>query len=394
MIGGRPLAWLRDVDGAGDSCEAGEEGERDSTLLQLRREKVVLLGDIGGLRAKFELTLEVLRAIFRLGADATWADLLEHGEALAQAHTSSAGAVQPDVEDAAEELRQAELECQRLEDELESQAAHIARLRRLLHKQQELLDMTAQQLEESQQQAERVVALEEQAASQRESLRAREDRIAALSMQCDGLRGELRRQHEATALQEAQVCSQASSIAALEAELARKDEALVSREAECERRRTDGDQDAGRARARIRELTESLSQRDDLAERLRAQLEVYEAAERRRHSYRQCGGAPASRGDPVGAAAAEDELSSVASCRQSARGSASELDGAQALPRGRGQGAAAQPASPKGPVALAPMDREERAAFLSHFPMASRTERHLRSRLDDMPGKPSATSHH
>lgn len=378
MIGGRPLAWLRDVDGAGDSCEAGEEGERDSTLLQLRREKVVLLGDIGGLRAKFELTLEVLRAIFRLGADATWADLLEHGEALAQAHTSSAGAVQPDVEDAAEELRQAELECQRLEDELESQAAHIARLRRLLHKQQELLDMTAQQLEESQQQAERVVALEEQAASQRESLRAREDRIAALSMQCDGLRGELRRQHEATALQEAQVCSQASSIAALEAELARKDEALVSREAECERRRTDGDQDAGRARARIRELTESLSQRDDLAERLRAQLEVYEAAERRRHSYH-----PSGRQSPEDGCS--EHGSSVSSSRPSARGSGRPLEPDPASYRGFG---GAPPRPPARSSAVDEMGQEERAAFLSHFPMASRTERHLRKNLDDKRKKP------
>merc|ERR1719408_414288 len=55
---------------------------KDAIFQRLQRERVVLLCDLNSVKAKFELTLQTLRAALRLSGDASWADVLEHAEAL------------------------------------------------------------------------------------------------------------------------------------------------------------------------------------------------------------------------------------------------------------------------------------------------------------------------
>lgn len=375
------LGWLHSASEeelGGGSATAAEGSSAELNLEsfeRLRRERTALLYDHCGLKAKFELTLETLRSILQLCADATWADILERTEALAQRGSSGGD----DALDNSLPASEAELERERLEENLEAQSAYNARLRGLLQKQQQLLDMTAQQL----------VSQQEQGRAQGGASAARGRRDAAVQAEAAPAEGQIlrercRKQSDALVQQETLLCEQKQRIAALEAELRQEREALsagVAEQQQCraeaERQRAQAERrraEAERQRAEVRELAEALAQRDDLVERLRAQLQVHEAAERRRHSYH-----------PVGRCAGEDGASehgsSIGSGQPSARGPPPAADG-EAGPAAAGRLRAARP-TPARPSVIDGMGKEERDAFLSHFPMALRTERHMRSRLED-----------
>mmetsp|Transcript_78048 Transcript_78048/g.181013 ORF Transcript_78048/g.181013 Transcript_78048/m.181013 type:complete len:426 (-) Transcript_78048:242-1519(-) len=310
--------------------EVGVEG-----FQQLCRERATLLSDLCSLRAKFELTLETLRSVLRLGADATWADIIERSEMLAQA-----GGDGTYGNSLAPTLTDAELEREQLEENLEAQTAYNARLRELLQKQQQLLDMTAQ--------------LDWKDAS---------ERAETLLVERDTLHKQLQQQQDNMVRQERVIREQAQRIASVEAELEHGQELLAAATAEQQRER-----------AEVRELVDALARQEDLVEHLKAQLQVHEAAERRRHSYH-----PAGRG--VAEDVGSEFSSSVGSARTSARGPPSRVGSEQDVSfKIRAQ--AARP--------IEEMDKDERDAFLSHFPMASRTERHMRNRLEDRRRRPGA----
>merc|ERR1711972_771530 len=112
-----------------------------------------------------------------------------------------------------------------------------------------------------------------------------------------------------------------------------------------------------------KELYEAFKKQEDLVERLRAQVETYEAAERRRHSYHPN---ESIRDD------ASDASSTIGSARPSARGRSSLMQ------------------SKLSKSNFEEMEKNERDKFLAQFPMASRTERGFRSRVDE---KMPAVSH-
>mmetsp|Transcript_91647 Transcript_91647/g.259578 ORF Transcript_91647/g.259578 Transcript_91647/m.259578 type:complete len:383 (-) Transcript_91647:90-1238(-) len=364
----------------GGAEEAGTEEAGAEEREQLRRDHAALLYDLCSLKAKFELTLETLRSILKLGINTTWADILEHVEALALQSGDGGAAVGIPLL-----VSDAELERDRLQESLEAQTAYSARLRELLQKQQVLLDMTAQQLEGQHDQ--------DQPGEEQHPSPSRKD--AALVDECEALRCRVQEQQDALASQEGVICGQARRIAEAEAELRRERDAAAARAAEERQRQTEAERQRAeqerlrggleRQRAEIKELVGSVADRDELVERLRVQLQVHEAAERRRHSYH-----------PSTRALGEDSVWSVCvsptgSTRPSARGprtKAAEHDVAPGTSRSQ-----APTVSHSGRASpIDGMDKDERNAFLSHFPLASRTERHLRDSMDDRKRRQAAAS--
>jgi len=408
LIGGDIAAWQDggSVETVGQEDSFGSNGSFE----WLRRERMVLLCDLNSLKAKFELTLQALRAIFGLGASATWADLLERGEELAELVRGSGGGslgggtrvycrrhsakwarfepvghdqlppvpAPAATDDGAEAeatadcgawppISLAEVEREQLEEKCEAQSAHILRLRELLQKQQRLLDMTASQIAEESQKSQTQAAMEA-------AMVAQEARVAEYCVQVENLRSEAARQSELVVDLEEKLRTQAERLAKLEADLA-------ARASECRRSRSEVD----RQRARVKELSDLLEEKGEYVDRMRDQLQVHEAAERRHYSYRMppefrrsCGAVNANAGIAV---AAGEELStprdpglpSARSRRREAAAAASADDGTSSTASSRSR-------LPQAPTR--PMDDEERHAFLSHFPMAMRTERHLRTRME------------
>lgn len=350
-----------------DCCDEQVEFTAE-VFRRLLRERRALFHELCGMKAKFELTLETFRSILRLGCDTTWADLLEAAEALAERGLGAAGGLaHSSIPLTASE---ADLERERLEENLEAQTAYNARLREILQKQQQLLDMTAQQLESQQEQgkAQEMWAL---AQERREA----EQRVEQIEGECEALQEQLAHQQEAMVQQEMLISRQARRLKELEEELERSHAQLATRAAEGRQQQAE-EQCAwcSRQLAEVRDLAERLAQQEDLVERLRAQLQVYEAAERRRYSYHPSGRCTSDDGS-------SEYGSSVGSTRPSARGPGPRASGEHDGVRSRGNSAGAPAKQLSRPIE--DMDMEERAAFLSHFPMASRTERHMRNRLDD-----------
>jgi len=415
----------RGVAGSSSHCMAATAASGTPSL-DVGTERDMLINEVGNLKAKFDLTLQTLRSILVLKADMGWADILEHIEELAA--SARVGSLMEDgspmdpSELRHEELRQAEEDIESLEEKVGSQAAFITRLRELLQKQQGLLDMTTDQFERQHErnelQANRIADLEARDVRHQETMACQECRIADLSMQCERLQAELDGHEQLAEKHAAELRGHTSYIAELEAQRATQE---VKFEEILSRQRTEAEVSAKNHQEELLSLEKKLSQQMELVERLTDQLQVHEAAERRRYSYR-----PEAR--PNRSAMLEDDVSvagsetqSVCSARPSARGPRAlagspptisthaepmaiagavinivEQDSLAStastpLPSSRGHrgtafvqaGSAAPSPSRSSSGALASMREDERVKFLAQFPMASRTERHLRNILDD-----------
>lgn len=384
------------------------QGAAEDVSERIRRERSVLLCDLNSVKAKFELTLQTLRSFLRLGADASWADVLEHVEALADCRSGpntprGLTAAQVSANEAQlerEEKLEAELERDQLEDKLEAQASHITRLRELLQKQQRLLDMTAGQIadqhQQSKTQAEQITHMEQK---EQEIRAAQAAKIEALTAHCERLQLQAHEKHELATqldeqfrnqahetrqnslLEEARINEQAERIQELQ-------EQLAIRDSECKRSRADVD----RQKLVIKELTDSLAKQNEAHDQMRDQLQVYEAADRRHYSYatrtppdhRSRGATEDLESPAPGSPRAQASARSIRSARQEQFGSG-DLDvypSGSATSRGRPSPQVGVAPRAVQSARQAPMDDNERDAFLSHFPMASRTERQMRNRLD------------
>lgn len=360
---------------------------------QLQYERGILLHDVGTLKAKFELTLQTLCSTLGLDSGAGWADILEGCETLA---LKKCGV--PEVGE--EALWQAEKDIEQLEEKVEDQTEYIAHLRELLQKQQGLLDMTTQQFEShdrrDHEQAEKILAYETRDVSMQETMASQECRIAELMAQFESCQNQLREQSALACERDAKLQAKLAHNKALEAELAREEALLSFTEGALEALRRENFQlhqetaaEIERQDFEIRELEGAMSDKTMLVDKMAEQLQVFEAAERRRYSYRP--------GPRVGSTASlEDDQSmlgseqgSVCSASVSALTSLAPSAAASAsttpLPssRGpRGQVGGPPPAS-NSTGSSGDMAVEERIKFLAHFPMASRTERQFRNTFHD-----------
>eukprot|EP00931_Biecheleriopsis_adriatica_P027926 TRINITY_DN16709_c0_g2_i2.p1 TRINITY_DN16709_c0_g2~~TRINITY_DN16709_c0_g2_i2.p1 ORF type:complete len:553 (+),score=158.09 TRINITY_DN16709_c0_g2_i2:225-1883(+) len=385
-------------------AEQVADSPEDEELHWLRRERSLLLGELGSLKAKFEITLQTLRSILGLELSCSWADIVEHTEALATSvrrrpkavasqkrgqqdtrqEDDEEGEDDESVEDTAALLLQAEMDLDDKEQQLEAttrqseeRQARIKDLSDVLAKQQDLLDMTSAQLSDQQE--------------QKDTIAKQHQQILQLSSERDRFREEVQKFRETSQLQEQQLREKDGQLNALEGALSKSETSLVRRQQEYEVVQVDCE----RQRQEIQELETAVALRDEEVAKVRSQLEVHEAAERRRHSYRPNGAGFGCRNTRSTSALLDDGASehgsSVSSARPSARGPGNRApsDGVPSTPGDRPHNASSTPSEGLRRPGLRPspplvtMDKDERAAFLSHFPMASRTERHLRSRIDD-----------
>jgi len=180
---------------------------------------------------------------------------------------------------------------------------------------------------------------------------------------CEVLHGELQTQRDLAREFERQVQAEVQRCQGEQERCKERDsqiavlkEQLATKEAECQRFRKDTE----RQNKVVKELTEGLASANAANERCREQLQVYEAADRRAYSY-----APRSPKTLDDNASGKDAVSSP-------------LPSSREMPGSAPTSARARPK----PNVSKQMDDNERDAFLSHFPMASRTERLLRNRIE------------
>eukprot|EP00927_Polykrikos_kofoidii_P074689 TRINITY_DN7070_c0_g1_i3.p1 TRINITY_DN7070_c0_g1~~TRINITY_DN7070_c0_g1_i3.p1 ORF type:complete len:575 (-),score=102.85 TRINITY_DN7070_c0_g1_i3:98-1738(-) len=425
-------------------------------FMKLRREHARVLRDFQSMKAQHEIAFMSVRAIFRLGGDATWSDIMERSEALFRQCESATDRMSPrsmasedtgveaprglrdaevEVIAAREETRQADLECERLEEKLEAQAAHIVRLRELLQKQQRLLDVTAQQIEgqdeHRRRQADDLSQLDAQESKHRKLVADHESRESALIEECGKLQEELERRCTQVARQEQELRMQSERMRQLEAELQKTREALSASDAQCLEWKSEADRHAAEADRQKKEsekqyaesieLTEKLCVQAEHIEKMRADMQVHESAERRRYSYmprngglggigNSSAGTPTSfarsralshshlgsnNGDdsPRSSAAAttvgtESAFGGCASVTAggghlSARGTRTSQRTSTGHVEGGRRGGSQRPDRGRPSAQATSIADEERDAFLSHFPMASRTERAFRDRIEE-----------
>jgi len=358
-------------------------------------------------QAKAEVTLQTMRAILGLSHVSTWGDIVEQTESLVQRARSSGQAfddpeiVADAVASAREEAWQADLECERLEEKLTAEVQRTQQLRDILQKQQHLLDMTAGQIErqnqDQKQRDEAFSALEVKEQQQRTNMIDQEERIGLLMDELATYQQELENTTSKCTQQEQDLQAAVGQIAHLEVQLQNTQQELSARDTECASLKEDvlrysasaeqNYKDAEQLGAECRELKERLMLQEDHFEKLRMELQVHEAEKRRKNSYRT--GPLSSRGTaslcslPRGTPGADDDALSAAGTDYSidmgtARSSGrlhSGYSSVSATPRLGNRGTSSS--------ATADMTNEERDAFLSHFPMASRTERVMRDRLEE-----------
>jgi hypothetical protein len=336
---------------------------------RLRRERVVLLCDLTSIKAKFELTLQTLRATLRLHAEATWADVLEHTEALVEhgVPLSQAPGADGEARRMSDVEEEADAEKEMLEEKLEAHSSHIVRLRELLHRQQKLLDMTAHQIsdqhQQSKRQADHITELEQVELSYEE-----------LTSHYEQLQQEAQTEREKVKTLEEQLTAEVQRRIAHDErfrdqaeQIADLREQIAARESDCKSYSADLDKQS----RVIKELTRNLATQNEANDQYREQLQVYEAAERRAFSY-AARTPPEHRprivlaaDDPMESSPGHSSVNVPLSSRYDPI--AAEVPSAALRARARPEG---------------PMDDNERDAFLSHFPMASRTERAMRNRME------------
>lgn len=305
-------------------------------------------------KANSALALQTLRSVLSLDAKATFADLLRHCEALAKDAAAARGA-------------QGRSQPQGLATETPSPP---------------------------------------ESAGAEERIAAQDQRIAELTAHCESLQQQLEVHQGIAAKQTRLAAEQTAQLAELQEQLACQENSNARLQVELDELRSNGDErlaeaDARRAEDRVeldrqleenRELNEALERQGDLVDRLSAQLQVHEAADRRRFSYR-----PDSKVMRMSSTGLEEEMSfgglgseqgSVGSALNSGRGGGPSYGDFEdsdlptpTLSRGSTQMSTPRMASKA--AQLSGMTEEERVKFLAHFPMASRTERHLRNRIEE-----------
>lgn len=298
----------------------GPAGDCESE--RFRRKHLVLLSDLNNSKAKFELTLQTLRSIFRLSSTASWVDLLERAEALAEGSdkldtlTDTSSTI-PCSTAADFEMEEARVEREILEEKLEAQTVQLAKLRELLQKQQKLLDMTADQIhslhQDNRQQATQIAELKQE----QEETRSRE---SALQEKTQRLQEEVLLQQEIGAQLDQQAKFEAQQRHEVEAQ---RDE-VENRRAEIQKRYSEIERRAAAQEAEI-----------DACKNEIIELQAYIATN----------------------SAAVPPRSSV--CRSPRNAVTNTPAPTQAL-----------------------IDHDDRDAFLSQFSMSSRTERQMRHRIE------------
>lgn len=393
-----------------DEAVSGEETCDVVALIQ--RERDALLFELGTLTAKFELTLRTLSSILGLDVAAGWVDILESCEILA-AKTWEPQEHDDDEREAL--LRQADAQIGQLEEKVQEQSEHIARMKEFLGLFEQTNQLYESQMQETDRQAKRMAALEARDAAlqdlrclDQETLAAQERHVAELSACCMRLQAELNGHQAAVEDYKIKLRVEVDCKMEMKAVLARKDEELLStltaldhlhREASTYQRETAAELD--RRSVDLQQLAGELADRNAQMEKMAVQLHAYEDDERRRYSYRpdrrlprsgsleDIGYIPASDHSSVCSGSARLDLaltkqahsegtSAAASPLPSARSSRGK--NLQVSPRGAaGQGGQPPPLARSGwSRAAAELPGEEHVKFLAQFPMASRTERSLR----------------
>eukprot|EP00913_Durusdinium_trenchii_P013646 g12813.t1 len=373
---------------------------------QLRKERALLLGELSTLRAKFELTLQTLRALLGLELSCTWADIVEHVELLTRVADGRKGKEPPDAEEReVEELQQlllnAEMDLDEKEKQLEEQQNRVQSLSNVLAKQQnaeqlrELSHVQQRRLQEKESQlssAEASLATNQQALFRREKELADEPEsfggtdsapnpveVLLFSLgACQEITTKAFANAMGVPLKRVSVELQGHidlrGFFAVDESIRagfNKIEGTFTVESPADTETIEKLKAAVDAHCPVKDMLQAV-------EHIRSQLEVFEAAERRKHSYRSGSSTFLGRVASARSLDGSEPSSSIGSAQPSARGERRPESSVPSTP-----GAAPTAVSPTSsrralrPVApLASMDKEERAAFLSHFPMASRTERH------------------
>lgn len=365
---------LSDLGGADlDSgpCPSGgcKRISEDAVIEWLHREKGALQGDLKDINAKFDSTMKTLRSTLRLGDGAPWTDVLEQAEAISrrsESHSLGSPSKLETTPVPETDMDKALLEKKQLEERLDASEQECKLLRELLLKEQQMHDMTNARMAELRDQNEKHLSrLEITETSQQEANTILSSKMEAAMSQSRIFEEEVRvqtnvaRSFEEQFLAESQkrreeegrVEEQARLIADLKENLARKD-------AEC---------------MLITEMAESLKTASAANERYREKLQDYEAADRRTYSYASRS-SPERRRSSIGTEITDDTSVSDAV--------ASPREAALALLSGMSKCRRSGPKANSSKNAQAPMDDAERDAFLSQFPMASRTERQLRNRME------------
>jgi hypothetical protein len=215
------------------------------------------------------------------------------------------------------------------------------------------------------------------------------------------MEGELERHLTNTCRYEEEIRASGETVKRLEMDLKNTRQALNGSIEDGQRLRAEGDQgrveverhrgDLERVQCECGELMDRLAREQEHNESLRLQLQSHEAAERRRCSYKPrrlasspmgrtvlCAGGSAS----VGTLPSVDELEH-SSPRTPSEASSGNYPSGRTGRSGSGVRTPLSQHSSIGPDSSPLMDKEERIAFLSHFPMASRTERVIQNRLEE-----------
>mmetsp|Transcript_46801 Transcript_46801/g.111321 ORF Transcript_46801/g.111321 Transcript_46801/m.111321 type:complete len:430 (-) Transcript_46801:303-1592(-) len=278
------------------------------------------------------------------------------------------------------DLEQVLVERQELEEKTEAQRAQILRLRKLLDQQQELLDTTSNKLCEWQEVHEtQTVQIMEHArarAEQQDTIQTLEGRLSHLQKQLEQVQGEAARHLE-------QLLSQAEYVAGLEKDLQKANSIVEAKSKELVDTKADNSLlqvEVMQLKARVEEMQQDLLRESLAYDRMREQLQAFETAERRRFGY----GGSSLMGESKSGRTMLSEASLMGDRRGDEMKSQASL-GSVTSGRCKSPSAASYSAIPD----------EERNAFLSQFPMASRTERGLRNRMEELKKRqgPTAFTH-
>jgi hypothetical protein len=144
------------VNGGYESMKLEKLEVDDKSIVgSLRRDMMMLEGELKSIQAQQSLLLQTLSATLQLGAAATWADVTDRCGQLVSPEFSSQAPTSTDhhaelvkaLALAREDALQADLESEQLADRLEQQSAQVNRLRGLLEKKQHLLDISSSQIQ-------------------------------------------------------------------------------------------------------------------------------------------------------------------------------------------------------------------------------------------------------
>merc|ERR1712232_611 len=204
------------------------------------------------------------------------------------------------------------------------------------------------------------------------------------------MEGELERLLNDASRHEEEARVSADTIKRLEFDLKTSRQALKDALGEAQRQRAEGDQsrteiekhrdDLERVHIECAELMDRLAREQEHNENLRSQLQAHEATERRRFSYNAR--RPAARAG-LAPSASVGTLASVDELVDSSPRTPSESSTRSGRAFGTGIRTPLSQHSSIGPDSTSMMDKDERIAFLSHFPMASRTERVIGDRIEE-----------